>query len=260
MAKGHLRVMALALALVMVCVLPAMAAPPGPGTGTDIPSGPIKPITVTAPHGGEVWQAGIERTITWKYVQTLFKAKTVKIVLLKNGTVVETIAASAPVGANGQGLFKWSTLNVAPGTDYQIKVAANSIGPIIDKAVLSDTSGKFTMGEKAKITVTFPATAGQNLLPGQHVTITWDYTGDIGATVYLRLIHASDLPHGGLFDVLVDNDAPAGSGGHGSYQWVIPANLPVSNTYFFDLGCEYAGTGASGKQFRIGLLVFKPLD
>lgn len=262
MVRGRLRVLALALALVLAFALPVMAAPPGPGTGTDIPSGPIKPITVTAPQGGEVWQAGIERTITWKYVQTLFKAKTVKIVLLKNGSVAETIAASAPVGANGQGSFKWSTLNVAPGTGYQIKVVGNPLiaTTILDKSLPSDTSGKFTMGEKAKITITFPATAGQNLLPGQHVTITWDYSGDIGSTVYLRLIHASDLPHGGLFDVLVDNDAPAGSGGHGSYQWVIPGNLPVSSTYFFDIGCEYAGTGASGKQFRIGPLVFKPLD
>jgi hypothetical protein len=97
-------------------------------------------------------------------------------------------------------------------------------------------------------------------VPGQQVTITWDYTGDIGGTVYLRLIHGSDLPHGGLFSVLIDAKAPAGSGGHGSYGWVIPTGLPISDTYFFDLGCEYAGTGDSGNSFRIGPLVYKPLE
>ncbi len=251
------RIFVLAFALLMAFALPAMAAPPQPDL--TVPQ-PLKPITVTAPHGGEVWQAGIERTITWKYAAVLFKSKTVKILLLKDGNVAETITASTPVGANGQGSFKWSTLNVAPGANYQIKIVGNpTVVGIVDKAQ-SDTSGKFTMGEKAKITITFPATAGQNLLPGQQVTITWVYTGDIGSTVYLRLIHGSDPPNGGLFDVLIDADAPAGSGGHGSASWVIPANLPVSNTYFFDLGCEYAGTGASGKQFRIGPLVFKPLD
>lgn len=263
MIKKHISLfMVLALAILLICASPVMAGPGDPDI-TDIPSTVIKPITLTVPHGGEVWQGGIERTITWKYIPSLFKANKVQILLLKGDNVVDTIASSVPVGTNGQGSFKWSTLNVAPGTDYRIKIigiASATVSPALDKNAQSDTSGLFTISEKAKITITFPAGNGQTLIHGQHVNITWNYTGDIGNTLYLRLVHSSDPPNGGLFSVLIDPKAPAGNGGHGSYQWVIPNNLPVSATYFFDIGCEYAGIGASGKSFKIDSLKVKIID
>jgi len=253
------RITVMMLLLIFVFSLTALAAPT-PGLGVnDMPNMVIKTITLTSPNGGEVWQGGIERTITWKYIPTAFKAKSVQILLLKGNQVVSTIAQSTPVGSNGQGSFKWSTLNVAPGTDYRIKIiglANTAVAPIFNKNAQTDSSDYFTISEKAKITITLPQSAGQTFSPGQPVTITWNYTGDIGSTLFLRMIHGSDYPNGGLFSVLINPNASAGNGGHGSYNWVIPdkvdgADIPTSATYFFDIGCEYAGVGASGKAFKI---------
>lgn len=203
------------------------------------------PITVTWPQGGEVWQWGTDKTITWKYSPALFKTKTVQILLLKGDKAVETITSGTSVGANGQGSFKWNAITAAPGTGYRIKVVGITSGP-----AQYDVSDCFTIGEKAKITIVSPK-GGERLNAGQQVTIKWTYSGDIGSTLNLRLIHQSDPPNGGLFSVPIDPKAPAGSGGHGSYSWVVPANVPTSATYSIDIGAEYASTGAAGNLFAI---------
>lgn len=239
------RIIVLLAAILVIFSLPAVSAP--------FPDAVIKPLALMMPRGGEVWQGGIERTITWKYIPTLFKAQTVKILLIRGNTVIDTIAADAPVGTNGQGSFKWRPVHVAPGANYKLRIIGNTAAtePQRSDNDQTATSGVFTITEKANIIITFPANAGQSVEGGQQVDITWDYTGDVSSNLYLRLMHRSDHPNGGLFSVLVDPKAPSGSNGHGSYQWVIPKDLPASSTYFFDIGCDYAGIGASGKDFTI---------
>jgi len=194
--------------LVLVIAFTAQAMPQRDLSMMIDPGKIIKPLTVTSPKGGEVWQAGIEQTITWSYNPAQFKAQTVNILLLKGDTVVDTIAQSVSAGSNGHGSYKWSTLNVAPGTGYRIKIVG--ITGMLSRNAPSAISGYFTVTDKAKITVTFPQTAGQTLHPGQQVTITWDYTGDIGDTLYLRLIHGSDLSNGGLLQCsLIPKRRPA---------------------------------------------------
>ena len=63
--------------------------------------------------------------ITWSYTGS--PGLTVKIVLLKAGPKVSTLAASAPVGSSGKGSYTWlvpSTL--ASASDYSISVQSIS--------------------------------------------------------------------------------------------------------------------------------------
>jgi hypothetical protein len=78
-------------------------------------------LTVTSPAGGESWQRGTSRTITWTY--TGQPGNSVKIVLLKSGVLFQTITAQVPLGADGSGSFTWTIpASLAIGRDFTIRV------------------------------------------------------------------------------------------------------------------------------------------
>jgi uncharacterized protein (DUF362 family) len=78
-------------------------------------------LAVTSPNGGESWQRGTSRAITWTYSGQ--PGEMVKIVLLKAGTLYQTIAAQVPPGAGGSGSFTWPIpANLATGRDFMIRV------------------------------------------------------------------------------------------------------------------------------------------
>ena len=82
-------------------------------------------ITVTSPNGGETWYKSTSHAITWSYTGT--PGSTVKIVLLKAGAEVSTVAASAPIGSSGKGSYTWlvpSTLVSA--SDYTVSIQSIS--------------------------------------------------------------------------------------------------------------------------------------
>ena len=257
---SYKKVPILVLLIVLLFSLTALAATStklGSNAGNAMELTLSQPITITSPQGGDVWQGGTNQTISWKYSPTSFKAQTVKILLLKGDTVVSTIVASTSVGAHGSGSFQLGSLikSTLPGT-YRIKIIGNDMTAMSRTGAQFNISDQFTISEPAKITITFPTSNGQTFVPGQQVTITWDYTGDLGSTLYLRLVHRSDPPIASLFAVNIDDKAPVGSGGHGSYNWVIPdkvdgADIPTSATYSFDIGNHYASVGAMGKEFKI---------
>jgi PKD repeat protein len=78
-------------------------------------------ITVTAPKGGETWQAGSKQTISWSYKGTA--GTYVKILLVKADKTVATIAAGAPIGAKGTGSYPWTIPSAQlPGKNYKITI------------------------------------------------------------------------------------------------------------------------------------------
>jgi hypothetical protein len=100
----------------------------------------------------------------------------------------------------------------------------------------------------ARITIASPQ-GGQMLRCGETAAITWNYSGDPGGPLYIRLIHHAGDPAGhGLFDVLISSQAPAGSGGHGSLSWVVP-DVPTGFAYTVDIGAP--NTGAASQKFTI---------
>lgn len=90
-------------------------------------------ITLVSPNGGENWLAGTTQTIRWTYSGS--PGTTVKIQLLKGGSVWQTLASSAPIGSSGSGSYSWTILSYqSTGTDYKIKVTSTKSSSINDSS------------------------------------------------------------------------------------------------------------------------------
>jgi hypothetical protein len=82
---------------------------------------PAPVVGVVQPNGGESWARGVPHLIKW------FKANAsdtrVRIVLLKAGTPVATIASSRPTS---DGQFSWTPSNsLVAGTNYKVRIVVN---------------------------------------------------------------------------------------------------------------------------------------
>ena len=100
------------------------------------------------------------------------------------------------------------------------------------------------------ITITSPL-GGHVLHSGNHIPITWNYTGKIGSTLFLNLVHLSGDPAGhGLFNVVIVPEVMVGSGGHGSYDWVVP-DVPTGYTYTVQISSTNASTSTGSQKFTI---------
>jgi hypothetical protein len=197
------------------------------GNFTLTPAGTANPsITVTSPNGGESWQRGTTYSITWSYTGS--PGSTVKIVLLKGGSEVGTIAGSIPLGSSGTGSYTWPVSPTgSTGSDYKVSVQS-----ISQPAVKDASNGNFTLtpagASNPAITVTSP-NGGESWKRGTSHTITWSYTGSPGSTVKIILWKAG-VPVGTIKD-----STSIGSGGKGNYTW------PISTT------------GLTGSDFKVNV-------
>jgi len=83
-------------------------------------------ITVTVPNGGEAWKVSGTYNIKWKYSGSL--GKRVAIELFKGSQSVKTICASALIGTNGKGSYKWKIpSNLAVGANYKIRITSRDV-------------------------------------------------------------------------------------------------------------------------------------
>ncbi|MDA8138991.1 MAG: hypothetical protein M0036_10095 [Desulfobacteraceae bacterium] len=69
-----------------------------------------------------------------------------------------------------------------------------------------------------KVTHPAPGITIKHACMGKTQEISWDYVGDIGATVNILIKGSSS----GLVTI---NGVPAGANMHGSYSWLLPENL-----------------------------------
>jgi hypothetical protein len=78
------------------------------------------PIAVISPNGGENWRRGIAHTIIWS---TSNIGSSVKIELLKSGSVVKTISSST----SNKGSYNWAISSAQVlANDYKIRITSNS--------------------------------------------------------------------------------------------------------------------------------------
>ena len=92
---------------------------------TITPAGTPCSITVTSPNGGQTWKRGTSHAVTWTYSGSC--GPTVKIMLLKAGGEVGTIASSAPIGSVGLGSYTWNINPTgATGSDYRVSIQSIS--------------------------------------------------------------------------------------------------------------------------------------
>ena len=88
-------------------------------------------IIVTSPKGGDLWYKYTWRDITWSYTGS--PGSTVKIVLLKGGTSVGTIADNVPIGNGGKGSYSWFVwTTLTSGSEYKVSVQSKSQPAIND--------------------------------------------------------------------------------------------------------------------------------
>jgi hypothetical protein len=97
------------------------------------------PLTLTSPNGGETWDHGTTKTITWT---SSGLTGNVKLVLYQNGTKIGGIVYNIPVT---QGSYAWTVGDydggtASPGTGYVVRVKS-----MVNTAYYDDSDGGFTI-------------------------------------------------------------------------------------------------------------------
>jgi 5-hydroxyisourate hydrolase-like protein (transthyretin family) len=183
--------------------------------GADPPS-----ITVTAPNGGETWQAGTSHTITWDYTGN--PGSNVQIQLYLNGSPVSTLITSTSTGSNGQGSYAWTlSSNLAAGIAYAVKVSSTSNVNYNDA---SDSCFNISAALPPAISVVSP-NGGETWQAGTSHNITWSYTGNPGAYVQIQLYLNGSL------NSTVAASTSIGNSGQGSYPWMLSSKLGENSAY-----------------------------
>jgi CSLREA domain-containing protein len=168
-------------------------------------------ITVTAPNGGERWQRGTNKTITWSFNGD--PGPNVSIELYKGGSFHSTVVAST---ANN-GSYAWP---VPPGqtigSDYKVRITSPSNPSIFD---VSDET--FSIEDvPTSITVTSP-NGGEAWRLGTQPRIRWDSSGSPGADVKIQLFK------GGILVRTIIDSTP----NNGWYDWFISSEFQLASDY-----------------------------
>jgi PKD repeat protein len=125
-------------------------------------------ITVTSPNGGETWQRGTTRTVSWDYTGS--PGSSVKIVLLKGTSEIGTIVDSVPLGSGGSGSYAWPVYATAStGSDFKVSVQS------ISQSAVKDTSNDYftlTPATSAGVTPTITPAVTTAKLPTAQFTAT----------------------------------------------------------------------------------------
>jgi hypothetical protein len=176
-------------------------------------------ITVTAPNGGETWKVGTTQTVQWSYTGN--PGPTVKVQLLKAGTLHSTVAAAAPVGTGGKGTYEWSIpTGLGAGNEYTIRVISTA-----DTSCKDVSDAAFTI-EKPVVSISVKTpNGGETWDAGTSQTIQWTFSGNPGDSVKIQLWKGEALNR------TIVKSTPIGSGGAGSFAWLVPAGLAAGSDY-----------------------------
>jgi len=183
------------------------------GNFTILPSS----ITVTVPNGGQAWQAGDTKAINWSYKGQ--PGASVKIDLLKGGTLHHTLTSSTPVGNSGKGSFNWPiSASQTPGSDFKVRITSATNSSYTD-----DSDQNFTV-IPISLTVKSP-NGGENWQAGTNATIRWTYDGNPGNSVKIELLKDD------VTEQVITGGAPIGTGGIGAFTWPVPPDHAFGDHY-----------------------------
>jgi len=164
-------------------------------------------VIVTAPNGGQTWYRGSTHTITWASIGN--PGTSVKIELLKAGSVVQTIASTTP---NSGSYTSWTIpTGLVPGSDYKIRITSTS------NTAINDMSDK-TFTITSQMIVTSP-NGGETLVRGTPTTISWT-SHAAGTDVRIELLKAGVR----VMDVTSWTKT-------NPYSWTVPKNLAPGSDY-----------------------------
>ncbi len=130
---------------------------------------------------------------------------------------------------------------------HSLKIVADSEGAITE---MDESDNEFTRTltilDTCTLTVTSP-NGGENWEAGTQHAIQWNYTGDPGAAVKIRLLRA------GKAVKTIAASAPVGASGSGSFDWKIPAGLLPADNYKIKVNSttQTSCQDSSNKVFRV---------
>lgn len=158
-------------------------------------------IVVTAPNGGESWEAGTVKTITWVSAPTTTRFNV--YYSTNNGSSWNTLATNTSATS-----YSWAVPN-SPSANCLIKVE-----DYYNTCIYDNSNAMFTIAPPTPvITVTYPNTA-TTLYSTRSATIAW--TSQYVTSTYVRLEYTTNNGTSWTeITAITEND--------GSYAWVIPA-------------------------------------
>ncbi len=169
----------------------------------------ITTITVVAPNGGEIIQAGSRPTILW----TSDGNGTVEVDLLK-GAVLQAVLTPDGGAINTGSLAATFPGDLPPGDDYRVRVSS------METPAVSDTSdADFTVAAAPVLQVLQPA-GGEVFLINTNATISWLADSGI-ANVAIALLKGG-APAGTVAATTPDD---------GNFVWTVPAATAAGNDY-----------------------------
>jgi|GEM_PF-839741 len=192
------------------------SAPAAPDSTLTIPI--PSSMTIVSPNGGENYLQGSNRSIQWSYTGS--PGPLVMIELL-NGTAVDKVISSGiSIGSGGFGSYIWNiSSNQTLGSEFKIRITSTS-----DAACTDTSDAPFTISSGASLAVATP-NGGETWQRGSIHAINWTYTGSPGSTVMIELLQ------GMAVNQIISSNTTIGSGGAGSYNWIIPYNQTPGTDY-----------------------------
>ena len=208
-----------------------------------ITGGAATPVKVTSPNGGESWQSGASKQITWTPGSA---AGTVKVELYRNGTApANKIGVIAPSVAAAAGTYAWTVGGYQGGTapagaGYKVMVVPS------DAALQDASDNAFTIAAAPAVTPTpttpVPSTpvkvtspnGGESWQAGASKSITWT-PGSATGTARIELYRNGTAPANKIGVIASSFSVTAGS-----YPWTV--------------GAYQGGTAPVGDGYRIVIL------
>ena len=170
-------------------------------------------ITLASPNGGEAWEIGTTKTITWTYIGSV--GTYMKIELLQNGAW-QTIASSVLTTSKA---YNWPIpYGIKPNVNSRVRITSTT------NPSLTDTSdADFTFAPSSNfIDALEPDVPGTILMAGQPTIIKWNHGGNPGKYVKIGLYLAGSFKSTIASSVAIGDEA---------YTWQVPAALAESGAY-----------------------------
>ncbi len=182
-------------------------------------------VTVTSPNGGENWEVGETREITWIASGSIANVN-IDYSTDSGGSWNPIVASTS-----NDGSYAWSVPNDL-ATTCRVRVSDAA-----DAGVTDQSNANFTIAAASTLTVTAP-NGGENWKVGEEHDITWTASGSI-ANVNIDYSTNS----GGSWTPVV-----AGTANDGSYHWTVP-DTPSTN-------CLVLVRDTDGSPFDISAAIF----
>ena len=172
---------------------------------------------ITSPSGGEVWNIGLDTTITWITNSAIIDSSAsnfIKIDLYKSNIYFSTIADSI----ENLGKHLWELTNIdgiEQATNYKIRISS-----ISEPEKYGESYDNFALKQGPFIKVTSP-NGGETWARGSGQAITWSSANLTNSYVKIQLYHSSS-PSGtySRYKTLIYQ-----SPNDGSYTWSISSSL-----------------------------------